>query len=169
MDSGAAVSLCPTRHIYQNLFGSVLWRRLHSSSVPLLQSIPVVGQMSVEVCCGSQGEHINYMLWREVDQVCSDVTGFRTCLDWTTCSIKTVTVYNTQETLHEVIQKYAEVFWPGLSTLWKFKAHLKLKEGALPWSVHLHPALFSLKGTVEKEIDRLEKVDGSLQQAECSV
>ena len=40
-------------------------------------------------------------------------------------SIKTLTTYNSQLTLRRVVQKYREVFQPGLDTLHKFKAHRK--------------------------------------------
>ena len=51
------------------------------------------------------------------------------------------------------------MFQPGLGTLHKFKAHLKLKEGTCPQFFWPRPVPFAFKEAVEKEIERLEKVD----------
>ena len=74
--------------------------------------------------------------------------------------------YNSQLTLHRLVQKYREE--PGLGTLDMFKAHLKLKEGTCPQLFHPRSVPFSLKEAVEKEIEKLEK-SGSLKQVNYSV
>ena len=86
-------------------------------------------------------------------------------LDW--ASIKTLTTYNSQLTLHQLLLKHSEVFQPGLGTFKKFKAHLKLKEGACPRFFRPRSVPFALREAVEKEIERLEK-SGSLKRVEYS-
>ena len=166
VDTGAAVSLMSYK-TYQKLFASVpLEKTTVKLSTFTSESIPVVGQMTVDVRYGSQrGAHQLYIVKGSGPSLLGRDWLQSIRLNW--ASIKTLTTYNSQLTLHQVVQKYAEVFRPGLGTLCKFKAHLKLKEGACPRFFRPRPVPFALKEAVEKEIERLEK-SGSLQRVEHS-
>ena len=62
VDTGAAVSLISYK-TYQKLFASVpLEKFTIQLSTFILEHIPVVGQMNVDVRYGIREEHINYML-----------------------------------------------------------------------------------------------------------
>ena len=60
-------------------------------------------------------------------------------------------------TLNQLTEKYAEVFQPELGTFKKFQAHLQLKEGARPIFLRLRSVPFTLKESVEQELERLEQ------------
>ena len=69
-------------------------------------------------------------------------------LDW--ASMKMLTTHNSLLTVHQLTQKYANVFHPGLDTIKKFKDHLQLKEE--PTHISLCPVPFALKEAIEREV-----------------
>ena len=142
VDTGAAVSLISYKSC-QKLFASV---PLEKSTVKLstftAESIPVVGQMTLDVRYGSQGgAHQLYIVKGSGPSLLGRDWLQNICLNW--ASIKTLKAYNSQLTQHQVVQKYREVFQPGLGTLRKFKAHLDRVEGR-----RLHTILSSSSGAI---------------------
>ena len=76
-------------------------------------------------------------------------------LDW--ASIKAVYRNKTLSKTEALVQKYLEVFTSGLGTLKAFKAHLHMKEGAIPKFCRPRPVLFAIKELVGRELDILEE------------
>ena len=78
VDTGAAVSLISYK-TYQNLFASVpLEKFTIQLSTFIVELIPVVGQMTVDVRYGSQGGAHHLYVVKGADKVCLDETCFRT-------------------------------------------------------------------------------------------
>ena len=85
----------------------------------------MVGQMTVDIRYGSQGgAHQLYTVKGSGPSLLGRDWLQNIHLNW--ASIKTLTtyMYNSQLTLHQVVQKYREEFQPGMGTLREFKAHL---------------------------------------------
>ena len=76
-------------------------------------------------------------------------------LDW--ASIKAVYRNKTLSKTEALVQKYPEVFTSGLGTLKAFKAHLHMKEGAIPKFCRPRPVPFAIKELVGRELDILEE------------
>uniref|UniRef100_A0A5S6QN13 Retrotransposon gag domain-containing protein n=1 Tax=Trichuris muris TaxID=70415 RepID=A0A5S6QN13_TRIMR len=60
----------------------------------------------------------------------------------------------TQQTLREVLKKYASIFEPGLGHCTKIMARVELKEGAVPVLRKPFPVAFALREAVEAELQR---------------
>uniref|UniRef100_A0A5S6QMT9 Reverse transcriptase domain-containing protein n=1 Tax=Trichuris muris TaxID=70415 RepID=A0A5S6QMT9_TRIMR len=60
----------------------------------------------------------------------------------------------TQQTLREVLKKYAAIFEPGLGHCTKIMARVELKEGAVPVLRKPFPVAFALREAVEAELQR---------------
>eukprot|EP00118_Oscarella_pearsei_P024179 m.300986 g.300986 ORF g.300986 m.300986 type:complete len:174 (+) comp40804_c0_seq14:525-1046(+) len=150
IDTGAAVSLV----------SEITWReqlphlKLEASTQRLStytgEHIKVLGEVMVPIQCNGQTALVPLIVvpgngtpllgrnWLEYIR-----------LDWS--EIKRVSA-NTS--LGGVLQKYAEVFRDELGTLKDYKAHLSLKDGAVP--KFLKPRQpFAIKGVIDAELQRL--------------
>ena len=119
------------------------------------EPIPVLGQLTVEVRYGAYvGTHLLYVVKGSGPTLLGRDWLRDIHLVWS--NIQTLTAHNCLLTLNQVTEKYAEVFQPELGIFKKFQAHLQLKEGARP--VFLCPCSvpFTLKESVEQELERLE-------------
>ena len=112
--------------------------------------MPVVGEMSVEVKYESQTHMLTLIV---VEGTGPSLLGRHLRLDWKTIGIATLDKGLAQaETLQ---RKYAKVFGKELGTMQHFQAHLNVKSGANPVFHRPRAVPFTLKGTIEKELDRL--------------
>ena len=72
-----------------------------------------------------------------------------------------------QHALETLLDKYGQIFQPGLSTMTQFKAHLTLKPGTTPVFRRPHSVPFAIREKVSKELDRLEE-QGVLRRVDYS-
>ena len=73
----------------------------------------------------------------------------------------------TSKELDDILRKYEALFCKGMKTLKDTSAHIELKEGATPHYYKPRPVPYSLKGRIDRELDRLVD-EGILQPVERS-
>ena len=112
--------------------------------------IPVRGEVQVNVTYGEQKLTL-YVTKQEGPSLLGRewLTSIR--LDW-----KMIGLDKVQRRLHEMLNRYSEVFQDDLGTMKEIKAELKLKENASPKFHHPRTVPFALKGAVEQELTLLE-------------
>ena len=159
IDTGAAVSLI-SRELKDKLFSSVpltpskLLLRTYTS-----ESIPVLGEMNVEVKYGAYlGQHTLQVVEGSGPPLLGRDWLKDIHLDW--ASIRALSAHAipapaTSPALQQLLAKYSCVFQPGLGTM-KQRAHLSLREGSSPRFCRPRPVPFAIKEAVGKELDRLE-------------
>ena len=155
IDTGAAVSLI-SQDTKEDLFPSTC---LDKSSLILrtytAETIPVLGQMEVEVKYGGYtGHHKLYVVKGKGPPLLGRnwLQHFR--LDW--ASIRTISASGSSREVEDLTRKYSEVFNGGLGTMKHVRAHLSLREGACPRFCRPRPVPFAIKEAVGRELDRLE-------------
>ena len=163
LDTGAAVSLVSEatfKHHWtaQSLEESTTQLRTYSGE-PLL----VLGQLNVEVQCGEQCERLPLLV---VEGEGSSLLGrdwLRSLqLDW-----KNIHRLQSDDSLERILACHKEVFSEGLGTLKGFKAKLHIDVGAKPRFCKARTVPYSMRGQVEKELDRLVS-EGILEQVQFS-
>ena len=87
-------------------------------------------------------------------------------LDW--AKILAVTSESVPGSVKEVLDKHASLFSDGHGTIKDFKAQIHLKENVQPKFCKARPMPFSLKASVDEELDRLES-EGIIYKVDHSV
>ena len=87
-------------------------------------------------------------------------------LDWS--KILAATSESVPGSVKEVLDKHASLFSDGYGTIKDFKAQIHLKENAQPKFCKARPMPFSLKASVDEELDRLES-EGIIYKVDHSV
>ena len=166
IDTGAAVSII-SEQTQKSLFPTAdlaeptIRLRTYTS-----KPIHVVGQMSVEVQYnGYQGRHTVYVVEGKGPALMGRDWLSQITLDW--ASIKAVVSTESKPDISKLLDKYSEVFQPGLGTMKRIKAHLTLKPEATPRFHRPRSVPFAIKDKVGKELDRLEEA-GVLQRVDHS-
>ncbi len=168
VDTGANVSIIPET-IYHEKFTAV---ELQPSPVKLRSysgnSIPVLGEFDAQVVYQGQtrklplivakGDNValfgrNWMKeiqlnWSEIFSVIN--TGKQKCVP-----NKKFQMQN-PEALEKLLDKYKDVFSPGQGTIKGFKAQIHVKSDTSPRFFKPRPVPYSLRESVEKELNRLE-------------
>ena len=155
IDTGAAVSLI-SQTTQEDLFPSA---RLDKSSLVLrtytAETIPVLGQMEVEVRYGEYtGHHKLYVVRGKGPPLLGRNWLQHIRLDW--ASVRLMSANSSSQAVEEMTRKYPEVFREGLGTMKHVRAHLSLRDGANPGFFRPRPVPFAIKETVGRELDRLE-------------
>ena len=162
LDTGASVSLI-SKATWKNRLKSP---RLSPSEIRLKtysgEALKVLGQCMVEVRYGEQtcqaplvvvaghGPSLFGRNWLE-----------KIRLEWG--SIQSITTTPVEELLHE----YAEVFSSDLGTIQGVEAHLEVQEGATPRFHRPRSVPYALRGVVEQDLERLERL-GVIEKVQYS-
>ncbi|GFX41095.1 transposon Tf2-11 polyprotein [Trichonephila clavipes] len=73
----------------------------------------------------------------------------------------------TEQNLNNLLREYKDIFDDKLGEISNYQAKLKLRPGVKPIFCRVRTVPFALKGTVEKEIDRLE-TEGIIEKVDSS-
>ena len=156
VDTGAAVSLISER-THKALFPETKPKK---SSIVLKtytdERMPVIGELSVEVCYGKQCERLPLVI------VAGDGPSLfgRNWLDYVQLDWKSIRAVTTSETkslsLQQVMRSHEEVFKEELGTVRSLQAKLHVRPDAHPQFCKARPIPFSIKDAIELELDRLE-------------
>ena len=154
INTGAAVSLI-SKDVMERLFPNAV---LEKSSLVLhtytADSIPVLGCISVDVLQKSYTGQLKLHVVPGAGPTLLGRDWLRHIqLDWR--AIHTMAASNNTPAVDQLLNRYPEVFQPGLGTM-RNKAHLSLCEGANPKFCRPRPIPFAIKDAVGRELDRLE-------------
>ena len=166
IDTGAAVSILPER-LRKQLFPNIRPKRTEVRlRTYTSKPIPVLGQICVPARYQEyEGTHTFYVVESEGPALLGRDLLSHIKLDW--CSIKSVVTGEPQHTLEKLLEKYGEVFQPGLGVMTRIKAHLTLKTGKRPIFRRSHSVPFAIRDKLGRELDRL-KEQGVLQRVDNS-
>ena len=128
--------------------------------------ITVVEQMAVEVKYKDyEGRHTLYIVEGNGLALVGRDWLCKIQLDWP--SIRTVSCQESMQALEELLNKYSQIFQPGLGTISQMKAHLSLMSDAKPQFHRPRSVPFTIKEKVGKQLDRLEEL-GALRKVDHS-
>ena len=166
IDTGAAVSVI-SKKTQEKLFPNA---HLDKSSLKLstytAESIPVVGQMEVELTYANYtGCHKLYVVGGNGPPLLGRSWLQHLQLDW--ANIRLIDAHRNSHAVEELTTKYAEVFREELGTMKDIRASLKLQEGATPRFCRPRTVPFAIKEAVGRKLDQLE-ADGILRKVDHS-
>lgn len=167
LDTGAAVTLVSEKVYLQALSHLPLQPCNLTLATFTGDAIPLKGQVNVAVKYGSQSHTLPLVIVKGDRPALLGRNWLKKIrLNWT--SIFAVEGKNDQRPeVAALLQQYESVFQEGPGAIRGFKAHIKIKPGAIPIFKKARSVPYALKVTVEKELDRLEamgvisKVDNS--------
>ena len=160
LDTGATVTVISEQNFLEHF--SHLTLKLSSLRLKTYtgEAMRVVGEADLEVCYGNQGPKI--LTLAVVAGNGPPLLGRNWLqhfvLEWP--KIKSILLAN--ESLHRLLQDYADVFRDGLGTITPFKTALSVSPSANPRCHRPRPVPYALRPLVEQELERLERA-GVLQ------
>ena len=157
IDTGAAVSIIPAK-TRQSLFPTATLDRADGKLLTYTaKPIPVLGKMFVEVKYDEyEGKLALYVVEGDGPALVGRDWLSHICLDW--ASIKSIAYPVSKQGLERLLDKYSEIFQPGLGTMTHVKAHLTLQPDATPKFYRPRSVPFAIKEKVGKELDKLEEM-----------
>ena len=161
LDTGATVSLVSAKTFHQLFPGTELQpttTQLHSYAG---ESIPVKGQVEVEVKYGQQSAMLPLVVVNgEGPSLFGRDWMMKIQLDWK----KIYTVADNTD-LMKLLDRYRSLFEPGLGQLKDYKAKIQVDPQAKPRFCKARSVPYAMKDKIDKELDQLEK-DGIIEKVQ---
>ncbi|XP_054282540.1 uncharacterized protein K02A2.6-like [Macrosteles quadrilineatus] len=164
LDTGSALTICPSEIFYEK-FSNL---KLRPANVKLTtysgHDVPVLGQVNVDVKYNNQQASLPLTVVSLESKSQPILLGRNWLgqlrLDWQNVfSCKATVDHSSDVDIAKLKSKFRSVFQPGTGEIKGVKAHIVLKEGTVPKFCKARPVPFALREKVESELDRMVQED----------